>query len=62
MNNRKLKNTRGKLTRQQFQQEIPEAKEISVKGKKIPNPDYPGTRRVVHAIVPKHISNLWGAK
>lgn len=62
MNNRKPKNKRGKITRRKFVQEAPEAKTITRKGEKIPNPAYPGTRRLIHQQVPKGGDNLWGAK
>lgn len=63
MNNRKPTNKRGKLVRQNFTQEIPEAKEITVKGQKIPNPAYPGKRIIEHQQVPKSTgANLWGQK
>lgn len=58
MNNRKPRNTRGKLTRKEFIQEIPEAKEITIDKKKVPNPDYGKTRRVVHVQVPKDYKKL----
>lgn len=53
MNNRKPKNKRGKVTRREFIQEIPEAKEITVKKKKVLNPRYGKIRRIVHTQVPK---------
>lgn len=52
MNNRKPKNSRGKQTRKEYAQFIPEREFITVKREKIPNPAYPGFRRVVHQIVP----------
>jgi len=52
MNNRKPKNKRGVQTRKEYEQLIPEAEFLNVKGKLVPNPDYPGKRRIIHAIVP----------
>ena len=50
MNNRKPKNKRGKQSRREYAQFIPEAKTLKIKGEIIPNPDYPGKRRVIHQL------------
>lgn len=52
MNNRKPRNKRGKVTRKEYLQLIPESEFITRGGKKIANPSFPGTRQVVHKIVP----------
>lgn len=62
MNNRKPTNKRGKITRQNFIQEIPEAKEVTVNKKKSPNPLFGKMRHVVHQQVPKITGSLWGQK
>lgn len=53
MRNRKPINKRGKLSRQRFVQEVPEAKEIRVDGKIVSNPDFGKMRRVIHHQTPK---------
>lgn len=61
MNNRKPRNKRGKITRQNFIQEITEKPTIIRKGKEVANPRYPGKTFIVHQQAPKYSgANLWG--